>query len=109
MTATPDHEQAERLAYEEIKTALLLLPKTEKWVYCRAAENALDKLDALAAQLAEAQRENERLREAIASAMTSLATGPGIDGYAYAVLAATENPDGTHGPEHVTDEGIALE
>jgi glutathione S-transferase len=45
------------------------------------------------------QAERDRLREAIASALTSLATGPGKDGYAYqildAALAALEERDVT--------------
>jgi hypothetical protein len=39
--------------------------------------------------------ECERLREAIASAMTSLATGPMKDGYAYSVLEAALSPPTT--------------
>jgi hypothetical protein len=35
-----------------------------------------------------AEAERDRLREAIASALTSLATGPGKDNYAYQVLDA---------------------
>jgi uncharacterized protein YfaQ (DUF2300 family) len=34
------------------------------------------------------QAENERLREAVAEALTSLATGPAKDGYAYSLLDA---------------------
>lgn len=47
----------------------------------RRYRQAVERADRLAA-------ENERLREGIASALTSLATGPLKEGYAYAVLDA---------------------
>lgn len=40
-----------------------------------------------------AEAERSRLREAIASALTSLATGPLRDGYAYAVLSDALGPE----------------
>jgi anti-sigma factor RsiW len=53
-----------------------------------AVLKALAERDAALACSAMWRAERDRLREAIASALTSLATGPGKDDYAYQVLDA---------------------
>jgi hypothetical protein len=69
---------------------------------CEAAEQGIDlrSHDYLARELDHARAERDRLQEAIASALTSLATGPGKDDYAYQVLdAALADIDATSKPE----------
>jgi chromosome segregation ATPase len=44
-------------------------------------------------RLVVAETERDRYREAMASALTSLGTGPTKDGYAYAVLDAALDPE----------------
>jgi DNA repair ATPase RecN len=66
---------------------------------------ACDALSALEAEAAEART----LREAIASAMASLATGPAKDGYAYALLdaalaGATSGQQARYGFKSLLDE-----
>ncbi len=50
--------------------------------------------DRMFAQKVDAEARADRLAEAAASALTSLGTGPGKDGYAYAVLDAALADDG---------------
>jgi hypothetical protein len=57
------------------------------------AERELEVARAFEFELAQMRAEVERLREGIASAMTSLATRPAKDGYAYSVLAALANDE----------------
>ncbi len=58
----------------------------------RAAQEDIRFLRSL---LLRAEEERERLREGIAEAMTSLATGPAKDGYAYSVLDSLATPEET--------------
>lgn len=112
-SVSADHEQAERLAYEEVQTALRLLLKSEKQVYRLAAENGMVKLDALAARLAQAEQArygilpflcpvcNRKRVEYEATADGRLFVrctkcSADHDTLCDAALAATENPDGMH-------------
>jgi F0F1-type ATP synthase membrane subunit b/b' len=54
----------------------------------RAEAETKASMDAAASTIAERDARIAALEEGIASAMTSLATGPAKDGYAYSVLAA---------------------
>ncbi len=58
------------------------------------ADGLESRLEAAEAARDEALADLAAAREAIASAMTSLATGPGKDGYAYSVLAEVLPEDG---------------